>query len=60
MDNTYDEIKYVVDNSNYVKINENMLKDFVINFEIPDYKHWYSSFDLKLGEKEKILLVFII
>ena len=60
MDNTYDEIKCVVDNSNYVKINENMLKDFVINFEIPNYKHWYSSFDLKLGEKEKILLVFII
>ncbi len=60
MYNIYDEIKYVVNNSNYVKINEDKLDEFVANFETPNYKHWYSNFDLKLDEKEKILLAFII
>lgn len=38
----YQKIKYVVNNSNYVKINENKIDEFIANIEILNYKHWYS------------------
>lgn len=60
MHNIYNEIKYVVDNSVYVKINNQKLKEFISNFRMPNYKHWFAEFHLELSEKEKILLVFII
>ena len=60
MNNIYNDIKYVVDNSRYVKINYQKLSEFISNFGMPNYKHWFADFDLKLDEKEKILLVFII
>lgn len=60
MNNVYNEIKYVVDNSKYVKINYQNINEFVLNFGEPNYKHWFSEIDLNLDEKEKILLVFII
>lgn len=60
MNNIYNEIKYVVNNSRYVKINYQKLSEFISNFGIPNYKHWFADFDLNLDEKEKILLVFII
>ena len=56
MNNIYNEIKYVVDNSRYVKINYQKLSEFISNFGMPNYKHWFADFDLKLDEKEKILL----
>lgn len=60
MNNIYNEIKYVVDNSRYVKINHQKLSEFISSFGTPNYKHWFSDFNLNLNEKEKILLVFII
>lgn len=60
MNNIYNEIKYVVDNSKYVKINHQKLSEFISSFGTPNYKHWFSDFNLNLNEKEKILLVFII
>lgn len=60
MNNIYYEIKYVVNNSKYVKINYQKLNEFILNFKEPNYKHWFSNYNLDLNEKEKILLVFII
>lgn len=60
MNNIYDEIKYVVDNSEYVKINYQRLEEFTLNFGELNYKHWFCDFNLNLNEKQKILLAFII
>ena len=55
-----DELKYVVDNSNYVKINYDKIDDFVNNLKDIKYIHWKEETNLNLNEKEWILLVFII
>ena len=55
-----DELKYVVDNSNYVKINYDKIDDFVNNLKNIKYVHWKEETNLNLNEKEWILLVFII
>ena len=55
-----EEIKYVVDNSKYVSIDYNRVNDFVKDLGKPKYEHWYKEIDLKLNDKERILLAFII
>ena len=55
-----DELKYVVDNSNYVKINYEKINDFVNDLKDIKYVHWKEETNLNLNEKEWILLVFII
>lgn len=55
--------KFVVDNSNYVKINKSKINDFCKNFNQSHINHWIneSPFDLtQLSDKEKLnfLLVF--
>jgi len=53
-------IKYVVDNSEYVKISREKIKEFVDNFGENTYIHWYKTLGLNLSEKEKIILAFLI
>lgn len=55
-----EEFKYVVDNSKYVSIDYNRVNDFVKDLGKPKYEHWYKEIDLKLNDKEWILLAFII
>ncbi len=60
MNNTYNEIKYVADNSQYVKINYPKLDEFIAELGVPNYIHWFPQYNLNLTEKEQILLAFII
>lgn len=55
-----EEFKYVVDNSKYVSIDYNRVNDFVKDLGKPKYEHWYKEIDLKLNDKEWVLLAFII
>ena len=55
-----EQIKYVVDNSSYVKINYEKLDEFVNNINDINYEHWYDNSVLNLDEKHRILLVFIL
>ena len=55
-----DAIKYVVDNSEYVKINNKKIKEFTKEINVSDWTHWYHQTNLKLNEKEWILLSFIL
>ena len=53
-------IKYVVDNSKYVRINYDKLDDFIQNLATPNYMHWAKELNLELTEKEWILLCTLI
>lgn len=53
-------IKYVVDNSKYVSIDYKKVKELAESLEQQKYNHWSNKLDLKLSDKEWILLVFII
>lgn len=55
-----DEFKYVVDNSKYVSIDYVKVNDFVEELGEPKYEHWYKELNLKLSDKEWILLAFIM
>lgn len=55
-----DGYKYVVDNSKFVKINNNELDKFINDLGVVNYVHWSNELDLDLNEKEWILLAFII
>ncbi len=55
-----DELKFVVENSKYVKINYDKLLDFINNIGEPKYSHWSNDLNLNLTEEKWILLVFII
>ena len=55
-----EQLQFVVENSDYVKINNTKLEHFIDELENPNYQHWYKSIDLNLNEKEKIILAFII
>ena len=55
-----EDLKYVVDNSKYVHINEDKIDDFLKDVGKLNYEHWLESFDIELTEKEKILLVFVM
>lgn len=55
-----DDLKYVNENSEYVHINMDKLKDFASNLDNLNYVHWTNEMNLGLSEKEMILLVFII
>ncbi len=54
------ELKYVVNNSEYVSINYNNLDSFIDDLGETNYVHWSKSLNLNLDEKEWILLSFII
>lgn len=60
MNDIYNELKYVIDNSNYVKINYKKLDEFINNLDNLNYKHWYKDYELEIAEKQRILLAFII
>ncbi len=55
-----DQIKYVVDNSDYVKINYDKLNDFTDEITDTSYEHWFDNKELKLNEKQRILLMFLL
>ena len=55
-----EEFKYVVDNSKYVKVDESRISDFIKDLGEINYTHWSKEINLKLNEKEWILLAFII
>ena len=55
-----DEFKYVVDNSNYIHIDESKIDNFISELGDIQYIHWSEDINLDLNEKEWILLVFII
>ncbi len=55
-----DNIKYVVENSSFVKINKSKVLEFVKELEASCYQHWSSKIALNLTEEKWILLVFII
>ena len=54
------DFKYIVDNSKYVRIDEAKIDDFVQKMDNIKYQHWSHEYDLKLNEKEWILLCLII
>lgn len=55
-----EQIKYVVDHSNYVKINSDKIKDYAKLFEFKENTYWLNKLNLDLNEQEKILLVFLL
>jgi len=55
-----DSVKYVVDNSDFVKINKSKINDFVKNFEKYKEHYWLldSPFDIdKLNEDQKLMFI---
>lgn len=58
--NIREQLKYVVESSDYVKINNTNLCNFINNLGKPNYQHWYNFTYLNLNENEKIILAFII
>ena len=60
MNDVREQLKYVVENSVYVKINYTKLDNFINSLGKPNYRHWYNFTSLNLNEKEKIILAFII
>lgn len=60
MNDVREQLKYVVENSDYVKINYTQLDNFINSLGKPNYQHWYNFTSLNLNEKEKIILAFII
>lgn len=58
--NIREQLKYVVESSDYVKINNTNLCNFINNLGKPNYQHWYNFTSLNLNENEKIILAFII
>lgn len=55
-----EEYKCVVDNSKFVKINNNELDKFINDLGEVNYVYWSNKLDLDLNEKEWLLLAFII
>lgn len=54
------DIKFVVDNSRYVFINKSKLESLIKYINDFKYQHWSKDIDLKLSEKEWVLLCFIV
>ena len=52
MKETYQELKYVVDNSMYVKINYNKIVEFAQELKTPSYKHWFADINIKVKIKK--------
>ena len=62
MDGILETTKFVVDNSKYVKINKNKIRDFLKNFGESHINHWLneSPFDFsKLSNKEKLHFLLV-
>ena len=57
-----DDIKYVVKNSDHVKINQSIIDSFINTIETKQYRHWSQQDDFfkQLSEKEIILFSFIL
>ena len=58
MKETYQELKYVVDNSMYVKINYNKIVEFAQELKTPSYKHWFADINIKVTENQKNTIGF--
>lgn len=54
-----EEIKYVVDNSDYVKINYDKVNEVADQLVTSYSNHWFKEFNFGLTEKEIILLFFL-
>lgn len=62
MNPVLENIKFVIENSRQVKINEESLKKFCFNFKILDSKFWLDAASFRfrrLNDKEEINLLFI-
>ncbi len=56
-----EQIKYVVDNSDDVKINKDKIYDYVDMLKVKENNHyWLNKYKNSFSEKQLILLVFII
>ena len=55
-----EEFEYVVENSKYVKINNDRLDNCIKALGRPNYNHWSNELSIDLNEEEWILLAFII
>ena len=55
-----EELEYVVLNSKYVSIDKSKINRFISDLGPVKYEHWSKELDLKLNEKEWVLLAFII
>ena len=42
MNDVREQLKYVVENSDYVKINYTQLDNFINSLGKPNYQHWYN------------------
>lgn len=54
------EIKYVVDSCQYVKINEQKIESFINEIPNFNYRHWSNNINLSLSEEKWILLAFLL
>lgn len=55
-----DDLKYIVYNSKYVKLDLSKLNNFINDLGNINYVHWSKEFNLDLNERKWILLAFII
>lgn len=55
-----EQIKYVVDNSNFVSIDYKKVEEFANELGEVNYHHWYEDLSLNLDEKQRIIMAFII
>jgi len=55
-----EELKFVVDNSEYVSINYKKINEFINQIGTPSYEHWYKKLNMSLPEEKQILLAFLI
>lgn len=55
-----EEFEYVVNNSKYVKINNDKLDECIKALGEPNYAHWSKELSIDLSEEQWILLAFII
>ena len=53
MNDVREQLKYVVENSDYVKISYTQLDNFINSLGKPNYQHWYNFTSLNLKEKEQ-------
>ena len=54
MNDVREQLKYVVENSDYVKISYTQLDNFINSLGKPNYQHWYNFTSLNSNEKEKL------
>ncbi len=60
-DKRIEQMKYVVNNSNFVTINNKQIDEFIKKVDdLTDYKHWLYEYKSMFTENEIILFVFLV